>query len=185
MSHIFQRFRYDEYWKWTSALYSLVGILLWFPIPFMRNIPIGLAKKLGETTAEYRWFAIVYIVASFFVIPAIIFAISLAGWYVFIGIFGPILLIISLVIIINVLQAHQPKFLPNWLKTWSWLPRPFRTLAWYDENLFSNHKRLLCCNRHQSNDSSITIKENIEKKSGCINETFDDFDRLSGVSTRF
>ena len=151
----------------------------------MRNIPIALAKKLGETTAEYRWFAIVYIVASFFVVPAVIFAISLAGWYVFIGVFGPILLIISLIIIINVFQAHKPKYLPDRLKTWSWLPRPFQTLAWYDENLFNNHKRLLCCNRHQSNDSSITIKENVDKKFGRVNETFDDFDRLSGVSTRF
>jgi len=47
----------------------------------MRNVPIRLAKKLGETTAKYRWFAIVYIIASFFLIPLIIFSISLAGWY--------------------------------------------------------------------------------------------------------
>jgi hypothetical protein len=47
----------------------------------MRNVPITLAKKLGEITADYRWFAIVYIVASFFLIPLFIFSISLAGWY--------------------------------------------------------------------------------------------------------
>ena len=47
----------------------------------MRNVPIALAKKLGEITAEYRWFAIVYIVVSFFLLPLIIFGISLAGWY--------------------------------------------------------------------------------------------------------
>jgi hypothetical protein len=58
------------------------GILLWFPIPFMRNVPIRLAKKLGDTTATYRWFAIVYIIASFFLIPISVFAISLAGWYI-------------------------------------------------------------------------------------------------------
>jgi sodium-dependent phosphate cotransporter len=58
-----------------------LGILIWFPIPIMRNVPIRLAKKLGETTAKYRWFAIVYIIASFFLIPLIIFLISLAGWY--------------------------------------------------------------------------------------------------------
>ena len=57
------------------------GILIWFPIPIMRNVPIALAKKLGEITAEYRWFAIVYIVVSFFLLPLIIFGISLAGWY--------------------------------------------------------------------------------------------------------
>jgi len=48
----------------------------------MRNVPIRLAKKLGDTTAKYRWFAVVYIIASFFLIPLIIFSISLAGWYI-------------------------------------------------------------------------------------------------------
>jgi sodium-dependent phosphate cotransporter len=55
------------------------GILIWFPIPFMR-FPIPMAKKLGAITAEYRWFAVVYIVAAFFVIPLIVFALSLGGW---------------------------------------------------------------------------------------------------------
>ena len=59
---------------------SFLGILIWFPIPVMRNVPITLAKKLGEITAIYRWFAIVYIVASFFLIPLLIFGVSLAGW---------------------------------------------------------------------------------------------------------
>ena len=48
----------------------------------MRNVPIILAKKLGDITAKYRWFAIVYIISSFFLIPLIIFSISLAGWYI-------------------------------------------------------------------------------------------------------
>jgi sodium-dependent phosphate cotransporter len=39
-----------------------------------------MAKKLGAITADYRWFAVVYIVASFFIIPLIIFGLSLAGW---------------------------------------------------------------------------------------------------------
>lgn len=58
-----------------------LGILLWFPIPILRAVPIKLATKLGDITANYRWFAIVYIVASFFFIPLLIFSISLAGWY--------------------------------------------------------------------------------------------------------
>ncbi|UJR28994.1 hypothetical protein I4U23_010212 [Adineta vaga] len=167
------------------TFFNVFGILLWFPIPFMRNVPIKLAKKLGEITAEYRWFAIVYIVASFFLIPLTVFAISLAGWYVFIGIFGPISLIILFVIIINLLQAHKPKYLPRGLKTWLWLPRPLRTLAWYDQYLFNGHKRLLCCKQDEAKESTITINENINKKSGHTNEIFDDFDRLSGISTRF
>jgi len=44
------------------------------------RFPIPMAKKLGAITAEYRWFAVVYIVAAFFVIPLIVFALSLGGW---------------------------------------------------------------------------------------------------------
>ncbi len=57
------------------------GILIWFPIPFMR-FPVPMAKKLGEITASYRWFAVVYIVSAFFLIPAIVFGLSVAGWLV-------------------------------------------------------------------------------------------------------
>ena len=168
----------------TSLFLSLAGILLWFPVPFMRNVPIAMAKKLGETTGEYRWFAVVYIVASFFVIPLVVFAVSLAGWYVFIGVFGPIVLIILVAVVVNLLQAHKPKYLPHGLRTWSWLPRPFRTLAWYDQYFFNSHKRLICCNRNGSKQSSLTISGKLEKTDGHVNENFDDSDRLSGLSTR-
>ncbi len=57
------------------------GILIWFPIPFMR-IPIPMARKLGEITAKYRWFAVVYIISAFLLIPLIVFGLSLAGWLV-------------------------------------------------------------------------------------------------------
>ncbi|CAF0731055.1 unnamed protein product [Adineta steineri] len=166
------------------TFFNIFGILLWFPIPFMRNIPISLAKKLGAITAEYRWFAIVYIIASFFVIPSIIFAISLAGWYVFIGVFGPIVLIILMAIVINLLQTHSPKFLPHRLQTWSWLPRPFHTLSWYDEYIFNHRQRLICCKQQESKQTVVTINDNRENKCGHTNETFDDFDRLSGISSR-
>jgi sodium-dependent phosphate cotransporter len=44
------------------------------------RFPVPMAKKLGKITAEYRWFAVVYIVAAFFLIPLAVFALSLAGW---------------------------------------------------------------------------------------------------------
>lgn len=57
----------------------LQGILIWFPIPWMR-FPIPMARKLGEITGKYRWFAVLYIIAAFFLIPLMIFALSMAGW---------------------------------------------------------------------------------------------------------
>ncbi|CAF4348546.1 unnamed protein product, partial [Rotaria sp. Silwood2] len=85
------------------TFFNIIGILIWFPIPFMR-FPIPMAKKLGEITAKYRWFAVLYIVCSFFLIPLIVFGLSLAGWYVFGGVLGPIVLVIILIILINILQ---------------------------------------------------------------------------------
>ncbi|CAF1156219.1 unnamed protein product, partial [Adineta ricciae] len=101
----------------------------------------------GKTTAQYRWLAIVYIVSSFFIIPTIVCALSLAGWYVFGGVLGPVVLLIIIVVIINVLQSHRPTWLPSGLRSWSWLPRPLRTLSWYDEHLF--RKQCCCCRRKQ------------------------------------
>lgn len=82
----------------------------------------------------------------------------------------------------NFLQAHASKYLPHRLKTWSWLPRPFRTLAWYDDHIFNSRQRLICCNRSESNNAKI------ENKDGHTNVAFDDnddIDRLSKINTRF
>ncbi|CAF3686651.1 unnamed protein product [Rotaria sp. Silwood1] len=72
------------------------------------RFPIPMAKKLGKITGKYRWFAVLYIVCAFFLIPLIVFGLSLAGWYVFGGVLGPIALIIILVILINILQKYKP-----------------------------------------------------------------------------
>ena len=105
--------------------------------------------------------------------------------YVFLGIFGPIFLIVLFVIIVNLLQVHATKYLPHRLQTWSWLPRPFRTLSWYDEYLCSRQKRLICCHGNESNKAAIIANRNMQN-STYINKTFDDIDsdRLSGISTR-
>uniref|UniRef100_A0A914VW69 Sodium-dependent phosphate transport protein 2B n=1 Tax=Plectus sambesii TaxID=2011161 RepID=A0A914VW69_9BILA len=49
--------------------FNLFGILIYYPIPFMRKLPIGAAKFLGLKTSKYRWFAIVYLVVMFFLLP--------------------------------------------------------------------------------------------------------------------
>ena len=35
-------------------LFNVFGILLFYPIPFMRRLPLAGAKMLGNTTAKYR-----------------------------------------------------------------------------------------------------------------------------------
>jgi hypothetical protein len=105
--------------------------------------------------------------------------------YVFLGVFGPVVLIIFFVIIVNILQIHALKWLPKPLQTWLWLPRPLRSLGWYDEYIFNHRKRLICCNRTETVEPEFTINRNTRNDSAFTNKTFDDdSDRLSGISTR-
>ena len=61
------------------TLFNLVGIFIWYPIPYMRKIPLNMAKFLGNTTAKYRWVAILYVVGLFFLMPVIVFVLSMLG----------------------------------------------------------------------------------------------------------
>ena len=125
--------------------FNISGILLWYPIPFMRKVPITLAKGLGNTTAKYRWFALFYIILMFFAFPAVVFALSIPGWYVLLGVAGPFVLILVIVIIINVLQGKRPGCLPRKLRTWNWLPLPLHSLRPLD-GLIQRVFFCKCCN---------------------------------------
>ena len=113
-------------------LFNLTGIAIWYPVPFMRNVPIRLAKKLGNTTADYRWFALVYLLVCFFILPAIVFGLSLSGKKVLLGVLTPITVLLILVMIINFLQRKVPAILPPFLKSWKWLPEFMHSLKPYD-----------------------------------------------------
>jgi len=49
--------------------FNLSGIIIIYPLGFLRRIPIRLARGLAERTADNRWFAAVYMVGVFFVLP--------------------------------------------------------------------------------------------------------------------
>merc|ERR1719273_1199559 len=102
--------------------FNVFGICIWFVVPYMRTIPIGIAKTLGDTTAEYRWFAAVYIFILFVFVPLIFLGMSLAGEIAFGVIMGPILILGVLYVIVRILRAHKPDILPPWLMEFYWLP---------------------------------------------------------------
>jgi hypothetical protein len=86
MSHSFQSFRYKKLASYQvkanfigEVLIVFIGILLWYPVPYMRSCPIRMARFLGDTTAEYRWFAIAYLIVLFFLMPITVFCISMLG----------------------------------------------------------------------------------------------------------
>ena len=113
--------------------FNISGILVWYPVPCMRRVPLKFARYLGNTTAKYRWFAVAYLVVVFFMVPALIFAASLAGWKVFAGIMIPIACLIIFVVVVNVLQLKKPGVLPKVLRTWVWLPYMCRSLEPIDK----------------------------------------------------
>jgi len=50
-------------------LFNFIGVLIFFPTPFVREIPIKLAKGLGRITLKYRLAGFLYLLLTFFVIP--------------------------------------------------------------------------------------------------------------------
>jgi sodium-dependent phosphate cotransporter len=56
--------------------FNITGIVIWYPVPFMRNIPLDMARVLGKGTRVWRGFPIVYILTCFLLLPLILFGIS-------------------------------------------------------------------------------------------------------------
>jgi sodium-dependent phosphate cotransporter len=55
--------------------------------------PIVACKILGRTTANYRWFAVMYLIMAFFIVPGAILSLSLAGNTAFLLIGTPVFLV--------------------------------------------------------------------------------------------
>ncbi|PKK16528.1 hypothetical protein A306_00000313, partial [Columba livia] len=121
--------------------FNISGILLWYPLPFTR-LPIRMAKALGERTAKYRWFAVLYLIVCFLLLPSLIFGISMAGWQVLVGVGAPFLGLLFFVGLVNALQARSPGRLPKWLQTWDFLPAWMHSLQPLDQLIT---RATLCC----------------------------------------
>lgn len=50
-------------------LFNFIGVLIFYPIPLLRRIPLELANRLGRLTLQYRLAGFVYILLTFFFIP--------------------------------------------------------------------------------------------------------------------
>ncbi len=50
-------------------LFNFIGVLIFYPIPALREIPIRLAKGLGRLTLKYRLAGLLYLLVMFFFIP--------------------------------------------------------------------------------------------------------------------
>ncbi|XP_035800750.1 sodium-dependent phosphate transport protein 2A-like [Amphiprion ocellaris] len=142
--------------------FNLLGILLWYPIPATR-LPIRMACALGNHTARYRWFAVLYLLLCFLLLPSLIFGLSMAGWKVMTGIGVPIITVIIFVATVNILQVQRPDCLPPRLQNWDFLPGWMTSLQPLDDvitrvTLWNRQGKGWCFRR---DDSPVTSVEAI------------------------
>jgi len=128
-------------------LFNVSGIMLFYPVPRLR-LPIRLAKLMGATTAQYRWFAVFYAVAMFFVIPMAVFALSMAGTVVLSAVVAVCLTLVLVVVAVNVVQRRRPAWLPVVLRSWDFLPLWMHSLEPADHvvtAVMAFFRRACCC----------------------------------------
>jgi len=98
------------------VLFNFIGTLIWFPLPFLRAVPLNMAKFLGSLAADLAWFPIAYLVAVFGLMPILVMGLSLGGPLVLGLVGGPLLLGLVALIVILVLRRTRPSVLPQALR---------------------------------------------------------------------
>jgi len=56
--------------------FNIIGILIWFPVPIMRRLPLGAARLLGLYASHYRAFPAVYVLIAFVAVPGVLLGVS-------------------------------------------------------------------------------------------------------------
>lgn len=138
--------------------FNISGILLWYPIPHLRKVPLYLAKTLGNTTAKYRWFAILYILIMFFFLPGLVFGLSLISIWCLAAVGLPLVAVCVFVVIVNILQTKKPRLLPNKLQNWDFLPKWMHSLAPLDRMITKFGPKHCCCMKtKQDADGAVEV----------------------------
>ena len=151
----------------VHLIFNLTGILIFYPIPFMRW-PLGICKMLGRTTARYRWFALFYLFLMFFLLPGATAGLSLVDptSITLMAILIPSVIILTIVIIINIIQSKQPISLgcvnitlPTVLSNWDFLPLWMHSLDPIDK--FLRKVSSICCGCCAQRCSCLAVEPDI------------------------
>ena len=94
------------------VFFNCLGTVLWFVIWPLRPVPLNMAKFLGETAANLRWFPIAYILLGFVAFPGLIIALSIPGWQVLAGVMTPILAFGLVCVVWVFLRRNRADLLP-------------------------------------------------------------------------
>jgi len=91
----------------------------------------------------------------FFIFPAIIFGLSLAGPIAMYVVLVPIFLVFVLSGTLTLIQRKAPTILPARLRTWAFLPEPLRSLAPVDRLISRvNCARFKCIKKLRNGDEN-------------------------------
>ncbi|CAK8684326.1 unnamed protein product [Clavelina lepadiformis] len=159
----------------VHLFFNVSGIVIWYPIPFMRHIPLRAAKTLGNTTAKYRWFAVLYLISLFFLFPAALLGLSVADFWALMSVIIVVVVTVAFIIVINVLRTRRPQWLPEVLRTWLWLPVWLRSLEPYDKVM---SRYLLCCCRNVADTNNLSDTELTSEHSSSDGALCDGHDNL-------
>ena len=61
----------------SVSRFNIIGILIFYPAPVLRNIPLNAARFLGYMTICYKAFPFVYIAVAFFIVPLLVIALDM------------------------------------------------------------------------------------------------------------
>ncbi|XP_071825572.1 sodium-dependent phosphate transport protein 2A-like isoform X2 [Apostichopus japonicus] len=128
-------------------LFNITAITIWFPVTFMRKVPIYLAKTLGNTTADYRWFAIMYLICMFFILPLVVFSLSVISIWLLVAVGIPFVILMTFIVVVNILQRKKPNLLPKKFQTWTFLPLFLRSLEPMDMLICKIFSHIQCWGR--------------------------------------
>merc|ERR1711953_794435 len=131
----------------VHLLFNLTGIILFYPVPVMRW-PISIARVLGNTTAQCRWFAVVYLCFMFFIFPLLIIT------------------LLAFSVTVTKMQTACPSFLPPLFRSWEFLPLPLHSLDPWDRVIVA---ALGCCCSKRREPSTDGLEEVIIHKKKTSN----------------
>lgn len=55
----------------THTMFNIVGILIWYPFPRLRAVPLRLAERLAEVAEVRKSMVLIYVVGTFILVPLI------------------------------------------------------------------------------------------------------------------
>ena len=60
----------------SHVMFNITGMLIWYPIPYMRTVPMGGARRLGQLARLWRGFSLIWLFSAFLIVPSMFLGLS-------------------------------------------------------------------------------------------------------------